>query len=98
MTRERELELRRMTAAMWEVLLGAKRFGWICQPWMRSANILVRRRPHRDRARRRDVFMTCMYVIKLDSLDLAGNHVEKKAVQISRFGTGSGIGDGGLTN
>lgn len=48
--------------------------------------------------RRRDVFMTCMYVIKLDSLDLAGNHVEKKAVQISRFGTGSGIGDGGLTN
>jgi len=50
MTRERELELRRMTAAMWEVLLGAKRFGWICQPWMQSANILVRRRPHRDRA------------------------------------------------
>jgi hypothetical protein len=41
MTRERELELRRMTAAMWEVLLGAKRFGWICQPWIRSANILV---------------------------------------------------------
>lgn len=32
-----------MTPAMWEVLLGAKRFGWICQPWMRSANILVRR-------------------------------------------------------
>jgi hypothetical protein len=28
---------------MWEVLLGAKRFGWTCGPWMRSANILVRR-------------------------------------------------------